>query len=164
MRTGQECGSPSRILESVVEVNAAQRARMVAKIRGALGGDEAGKVIAVLGLTFKPDTDDMRDAPALAVLPPLAEKGARIRVTDPRGIPEAKALLPDSVEYAEDAWEALDGADAVVLLTEWNVYRGLDLEEVKRRMRGRVFVDLRNVYEPDQMRAQGFEYTCVGRG
>ena len=164
VRTGQESGASSRIVESVVEVNAAQRARMVAKIRGALGGVEAGKVIAVLGLTFKPDTDDMRDAPALAILPPLVEKGARIRATDPRGVPEAKALLPDTVEYAEDAWEALDGADAVVLLTEWNVYRGLDLEEVKRRMRGRVFVDLRNVYEPDQMRALGFEYTCVGRG
>ena len=164
VRTAQECGSPSRIVESVVEVNAAQRARMAAKIRGALGGDEAGKVIAVLGLTFKPDTDDMRDAPALAILPPLVERGARVRATDPRGIPEAKALLPDSVEYVEDVWEALDGADAVVLLTEWNVYRGLDLEEVKRRMRGRAFVDLRNVYEPDQMRALGFEYTCVGRG
>ena len=164
VRTGQECGAPSRIVESVVEINAAQHSRMVAKIRGALGGDEAGKVIAVLGLTFKPETDDMRDAPALAILPPLVEKGARIRATDPRGVPEAKALLPDAVEYAEDAWEALDGADAVVLLTEWNVYRGLDLQEVRRRMRGRVFVDLRNVYEPDPMRSLGFEYTCVGRG
>ena len=164
VRTGQECGAPSRIVESVVEINAAQRSRMVAKIRGALGGDEAGKVIAVLGLTFKPETDDMRDAPALAILPPLIEKGARIRATDPRGVPEAKALLPGSVEYAEDVWEALDGADAVVLLTEWNVYRGLDLQEVGRRMRGRVFVDLRNVYDPDQMRSLGFEYTCVGRG
>ena len=163
VRTGQECGAPSRIVESVVEINAAQRSRMVAKIRGALGGDEAGKVIAVLGLTFKPETDDMRDAPALAILPPLIEKGARIRATDPRGVPEAKALLPGSVEYAEDVWEALDGADAVVLLTEWNVYRGLDLQEVGRRMRGRVFVDLRNVYEPDQMRSLGFEYTCIGR-
>ena len=164
VRTGQECGAPSRIVESVVEVNAAQRARMVAKIRGALGGNVAGKLIAVLGLAFKPDTDDMRDAPALAILPPLVEKGARIRATDPRGVPEAKALLPDAVEYVEDVWEALDGADAVVLLTEWNVYRGLDLDEVRRRMRGRVFVDLRNVYEPEQMRALGFEYTCVGRG
>ena len=164
VHTGQECGAPSRIVESVVEINAAQHSRMVAKIRGALGGDEAGKVIAVLGLTFKPETDDMRDAPALAILPPLVEKGARVRATDPRGVPEAKALLPGSVEYAEDAWEALDGADAVVLLTEWNVYRGLDLQEVRRRMRGRVFVDLRNVYEPDPMRSLGFEYTCVGRG
>ena len=164
VRTGQACGAPSRIVESVVEVNATQRSRMVAKIRGALGGSEAGKVIAVLGLTFKPETDDVRDAPALAILPCLTERGARIRATDPRGIAEARALLPDAVEYAEDVWEALDGADAVVLLTEWNVYRGLDLQEARRRMRGRVFVDLRNVYEPDQMRALGFDYTCVGRG
>ena len=164
VRTGQESGAPSRIVESVVEVNAAQRSRMVAKIRGALGGAEAGKVIAVLGLTFKPETDDMRDAPALAILPPLVERGARIRATDPRGIAEARALLPDAVEYAEDAYEAVAGADAVVLLTEWNVYRGLDLQEVRRRMRGRAFVDLRNVYEPDQMRSLGFAYTCVGRG
>ena len=164
VRTGQECGARSRIVESVIEVNAAQRSRMVAKIRAALGGNEAGKMIAVLGLTFKPETDDMRDAPALAIVPPLIEGGARIRATDPRGIPEAQALLPDTVEYAEDVWEALDGADAVVLLTEWNVYRGLDLQEVRRRMRGRVFVDLRNVYEPDQVHSLGFEYTCVGRG
>ena len=148
----------------MIEVNAAQRGRMVAKIRDALGGNEAGKMIAVLGLTFKPETDDMRDAPALAILPPLVERGARIRATDPRGVPEARALLPDAVEYVEDAYEAIDGADAVVLLTEWNVYRGLDLDRVRRRMRGRTFVDLRNVYESDQMRALGFEYTCVGRG
>ena len=164
VRTGQERGTRSRIVESVIEVNAAQRSRMVAKIRAALGGNEAGKVIAVLGLTFKPETDDMRDAPALAIVPPLIEGGARIRATDPRGIPEAQALLPSTVEYAEDVWEALDGADAVVLLTEWNVYRGLDLQEVRRRMRGKVFVDLRNVYEPDQVHSLGFEYTCVGRG
>ena len=164
VRTGQEYGAPSRIVESVIEVNAAQRGRMVAKIRDALGGNEAGKMIAVLGLTFKPETDDMRDAPALAILPPLVERGARIRATDPRGVPEARALLPDAVEYVEDAYEAIDGADAVVLLTEWNVYRGLDLDRVRRRMRGRTFVDLRNVYESDQMRSLGFEYTCVGRG
>ena len=164
VRTAQECGTPSRIIESVVEVNAAQRRRMIAKIRNALGGDEAGKVIAVLGLTFKPDTDDMRDAPSIAILPPLIEKGAQVRATDPQGIGEARAHLPESVEYIEDVYETLDGADAAVLLTEWNAYRGLDLEEVKRRMRGNVFVDLRNVYEPDQMRSAGFEYTCVGRG
>ena len=163
VRTAQEHGTPSRIIESVVEVNVAQRRRMVAKIRGALGGNEAGKVIAVLGLTFKPETDDVREAPSLAILPPLIENGARVRATDPQGIAEARMHLPDSVEYVGDVYETLDGADAVVLLTEWNVYRGLDLEEVKRRMRGNVFVDLRNVYEPDPMRALGFEYTCVGR-
>ena len=163
VRTAQEQGTPSRIIESVVEVNAAQRRRMIAKIRNALGGNEAGKVIAVLGLTFKPETDDVREAPSLAILPPLIEHGARIRATDPQGIEEARAHLPGSVEYVGDVYETLDGADAVVLLTEWNAYRGLDLAEVKRRMRGNVFVDLRNVYEPGAMRSLGFEYTCVGR-
>ena len=164
VRTAQEHGTPSRIVESVVEVNAAQRRRMIAKIRGALGGSEAGKVVAVLGLTYKPETDDVRESPALAILPPLVENGARVRATDPHGIAEARAHLPDSVEYVDDVYETLEGADAVVLLTEWNAYRGLDMEEVKRRMRGNVFVDLRNVYEPGPMRSLGFEYTCVGRG
>ena len=164
VRTAQEHGARIRIVESVVEVNAAQRRRMVAKIRRALGGDETGKVIAVLGLTYKPETDDVREAPSLAILPPLIENGARVRANDPQGIVEAKTQLPDAVEYFDDIYETLDGADAVVLLTEWNAYRGLDLEEVRRRMRGNVFVDLRNVYEPDLMRSAGFEYTCVGRG
>ena len=164
VRTAQEHGTPSRIVESVVEVNAAQRSRMIAKIRRALDGDVAGKVIAVLGLTFKPETDDVREAPSLSILPALVDGGARIRATDPKGIAEARPLLPDSVEYVTGVYETLDGADAVVLLTEWNVFRGLDLAVVKRRMRGNVFIDLRNVYEPEPMRAMGFEYTCVGRG
>ena len=164
VRTAQEFGTPSRIIESVVEVNAAQRRRMIAKIRNALGGSEAGKVIAVLGLTYKPETDDVRESPSLAILPPLVEKGARIRATDPHGIAEARGHLPDAIEYVDDVYETFEGADAVVLLTEWNAYRGLDLEEVKRRMRGNVFIDLRNVYEPGPMDALGFEYTCVGRG
>ena len=164
VRTAQEHGTPSRIVESVIEVNAAQRRRMIAKIRRALDGDVTGKVIAVLGLTFKPETDDVREAPSLAILPALVEEGARIRATDPKGIAEARTHLPNSIEYMGNVYETLDGADAVVLLTEWNVYRGLDLAEVKRRMRGRVFIDLRNVYEPSPMRSMGFEYTCVGRG
>ena len=164
IRTAQEHGTPSRIIESVIEVNTAQRHRMIAKIRTALGGNEAGKVIAVLGLTFKPETDDVREAPSLAILPPLIEKGARVRATDPQGIVEARAHLPDSIQYVHDVYETFDGADAVVLLTEWNAYRGLDMEEVKRRMRGNTFVDLRNVYEPGPMRSLGFEYICVGRG
>jgi len=164
VRTAQEFGTPSRIIESVVEVNAAQRRRMIAKIRNALGGSEAGKVIAVLGLTYKPETDDVRESPSLAILPPLVEKGARVRATDPHGIAEARGHLPDAIEYVDDVYETFEGADAVVLLTEWNAYRGLDLEKVKRRMRGNVFIDLRNVYEPGPMGALGFEYTCVGRG
>ena len=164
VRIAQEHGTPSRIVESVIEVNAGQRRRMIAKIRSALGGSEAGKVIAVLGLTFKPETDDMREAPSLAILPALVENGALIRATDPKGIAEARSHLPESIEFVDDVYETLDGADAVVLLTEWNAYRGLDLAEVKRRMRGRAFIDLRNVYEPGPVRSLGFDYTCVGRG
>jgi len=163
VRTAQEQGVPCRIVEAVVEVNAAQRARMVKKIRQALGGSEAGRTIAVLGLTFKPETDDMRDAPALAILPPLVEKGARVHAHDPKGVAEARHLLPEQVQYFDDIYETLDGADAVVLMTEWNAYRGLDLEQVARRMKGRVFVDLRNVYDPPGMRERGFEYVGVGR-
>jgi UDPglucose 6-dehydrogenase len=163
VRIAQEHGVSSRIVESVVEVNAAQKARMVKKIRAALGGEEAGKVIAVLGLTFKPETDDMRDAPALAILPALLEKGAVLRAHDPHGMEEAKKVLPPGIAYCDDPYEALTGADAVVLMTEWNVYRGLDLHRVKSLMRGRVFVDLRNVYEPRRMREAGFRYDSVGR-
>ncbi len=163
VRIAQEHGVSSRIVEAVIEVNAAQKARMVKKIRDALGGVEAGKTIAALGLTFKPETDDMRDAPSLSILPPLMEKGARIRAHDPHGMEEAKKLLPAGIVYCQDVYEASEGADAVVLLTEWNVYRGLDLDRIKARMIGNVFCDLRNVYEPGAMRAAGFEYHCVGR-
>ncbi len=163
IRMAQEAGAPSRIVEAVVEVNAAQKARMVLKIRQALGGSEAGKTIAVLGLTFKPNTDDMREAPALAILPPLLDRGARIRAHDPKGMPEARSLLPSAIDYCDDPYATLDGADALVLLTEWNEYRGLDLGQVRTRMAGRVVVDLRNVYDPVRMAAHGFDYHCIGR-
>jgi len=163
VRIAQEHGTSSRIVESVIEVNAAQKARMVGKIRQALGGSEAGKTVAVLGLTFKPETDDMRDAPALSILPALVEKGATINAHDPEGMKEAAELLPEGINYCSSPDKALQDADAVVLMTEWNVYRGLDLDEVKRLMKGNVFVDLRNVYEPEQMQKAGFQYHCVGR-
>jgi UDPglucose 6-dehydrogenase len=163
VRIAQEHGVSSRIVEAVIEVNAAQKARMIKKVRDALNGNEAGKTIAVLGLTFKPETDDMRDAPALSILPALIEKGAAIRAHDPQGIEEARKLLPPEVVYCHEIYETLEQADAAVLLTEWNAYRGLNLAKVKQRMRGRVFCDLRNVYEPEKMRAAGFEYVCVGR-
>ena len=163
VRIAQEHGTSSRIVESVIEVNAAQKARMVAKIRQALGGSEAGKTLAVLGLTFKPETDDMRDAPALSILPALIEKGATINAHDPEGMKEAKELLPEGINYCNNPNEALQDADAVVLMTEWNAYRGLDLDEVKSLMKGNIFIDLRNVYEPVQMQKAGFQYHCVGR-
>ena len=163
VRIAQENNVTSRIVEAVIEVNEAQKARMVDKIRTALGGNENGKTLAVLGLAFKPETDDMRDAPALSILPRLIENGARIQAHDPQAMPEAKALLPESVLYFDEVYAALAGADAAVLMTEWNAYRGMDLDRIKKTMRGNVFIDLRNVYEPELMRAAGFDYVCVGR-
>ncbi len=163
IRMAQEYGVSSRIVESVVEVNASQKARMVSKIKEALGGSVADKTIAVLGLTFKPETDDMRDAPSLAILPALVDRGAIIRAHDPEGMEEAKHHLPEAIQYAASIDEAVAGADAVVLMTEWNQYRGLDLDRLRSGMKGDVFVDLRNVYERGLMEAKGFRYTCVGR-
>ena len=163
VRIAQENNVTSRIVEAVIEVNEAQKARMIDKIRTALGGSENGKTLAVLGLAFKPETDDMRDAPALSILPELIDNGARIHAHDPHAMPEAKTLLPESVLYFDEVYAALAGADAAVLMTEWNAYRGMDLDRVKKTMRGNVFIDLRNVYEPELMRGAGFDYVCVGR-
>lgn len=136
---------------------------MVKKIRDMLGGSEAGKTLAVLGLTFKPETDDMREAPSLTIIPALLEKGARIKAHDPKGMHEAKRLLPEDVEYAVNAYDACQDADAVILMTEWNQYRALDLEKIRACLREPVFIDLRNVYEPDKLKALGFHYSGVGR-
>jgi len=163
VRIAQENGVSSRIVEAVMEVNEAQKARMISKIRKALDGNLAGKIIAVIGLTFKPGTDDMRDAPALSILPKLIEAGSIIRANDPHGMDEARKLLPASVEYITNLYDIFNGADAVVLLTEWNEYRGLDFRRIKQVMRSNKFIDLRNVYVPAQMAAEGFDYYCVGR-
>ncbi len=163
VRIAQENGVSSRIVEAVMEVNEAQKARMINKIRKALDGNIAGKVIAVIGLTFKPGTDDMRDAPALSILPKLVEGGAIIRAHDPHGMNEARKLLPEKIEFVEHLYDIFNGADAVVLLTEWNEYRGLDLKRIKNAMRSNKFIDLRNVYVPAQMQMEGFDYYCVGR-
>lgn len=145
MRIAQENGQSLRIVEAAVEANAAQKAKMVKKIRDILGGSEAGKTIAVLGLTFKPETDDMRDSPAITIIPALMEKGANIQAHDPQGIEEAIKLLPEGITYAENAYDACTGADAVILMTEWNQYRALDLERLGKCMKQKIFVDLRNV-------------------
>jgi UDPglucose 6-dehydrogenase len=163
VRIAQEHGVGSRIVESVIEVNAAQKARMTKKIREALGGSEAGRLVGVLGLTFKPETDDKRDAPALSILPPLVEKGALVQAHDPQAMAEARTLLPSAVTYCDDAYAVFRGADAVVLMTEWNAYRGLDLMRARALMRTPVFIDLRNVYERELMESHGFRYYCVGR-
>ncbi len=163
VRIAQEHGASSRIVETVIEVNEAQKARMIKKIRNALGGNESGKIIAVLGLTFKPETDDMRDAPSLAILPKLMENGCQVNAHDPQGVHEAKSLLPTDVNYYEDIYTAIEGVDAVVLMTEWNMYRNLDMNLIKEKINQPVFVDLRNVYEPDTMKSLGFDYHCIGR-
>lgn len=163
MRIVQEYGENLRIVSAAVEVNAAQKARMVKKIRDMLGGAESGKTIGVLGLTFKPETDDMREAPATTIIPALLERGAHIRAHDPKGMEEAKKCLPNEVRYVANAYEAADQADAVILMTEWNQYRALDLEKIRDTMKQPVFIDLRNVYEPDRMKELGFRYACIGR-
>ena len=163
VRIAQEHGVSSRIVETVIEVNKAQKARMIKKIRNALGGNESGKTIAVLGLTFKPETDDMRDAPSLTILPKLIENGCQIKAHDPKGISEAKTLLPSEVQYYDDVYSTLENTDAVVLMTEWNIYQNLDMNLVKEKLKQRVFIDLRNVYEPNTMKTLGFEYYCIGR-
>jgi len=162
LRIAQEHGVACRIVEAVVEVNAAQRARMTRKVRHAVGGNEAGKTIAVLGLAFKPETDDIRDAPALTILATLLERGATIRAHDPQAMAEAVKLLPE-VRYCSNPYEACEQADAVVLMTEWNEYRALDLERIKNLLKEPVFVDLRNVYVPAAMEELGFHYHSVGR-
>jgi UDPglucose 6-dehydrogenase len=163
LRIVQEHGAAARIVEAAVEVNAAQKARMIKKIRDALGGSESGKTIGILGLTFKPETDDMRDAPAITILPALIEKGAAIRAHDPQGRHEAAKMLPAAVAYVDNPYEACTDADAVVLMTEWNQYRALDLARLKSIMKTPVFIDLRNVYEPQAMKDKGFSYVGVGR-
>jgi len=161
VRTAADAGSPVRLIETTVAVNDARKAAMAAKIASALGGDVAGKTIGLLGLTFKPNTDDMRDAPSLAIVPALQAMGARIQAFDPEGH-EAVALM-SGVHFRTSAYEVADGADAVVLITEWDQFRALDLDRLKAGMRQPVLVDLRNVYNPAEMKARGFRYSSVGR-
>lgn len=163
MRIAQENGENLRVVEAAIEANGAQKAMMVKKIRDVLGGSEAGKTVAVLGLTFKPETDDMRDSPAITIVPALVEKGAVIRAHDPQGMDEARELLPASVVYTENSYDACDGADAVIVMTEWNQYRALDLDRLGSVMKHKNFIDLRNVYQPELVKARGFTYTGVGR-
>ncbi len=162
VRTAREAQSRLSVVETVVRVNDARKQRMADKIVDACGGNVAGKTLAVLGLTFKPNTDDMRDSPSLAILPRLSAAGARIRAFDPEGMDEAKKLLPD-LAYCADAYEAMGGADALVLLTEWNAFRALDLGRVQRLLANPLVIDLRNIYQPSEMAAAGLSYVSVGR-
>jgi UDPglucose 6-dehydrogenase len=158
----RETGEGLEIVEAVVRVNDRQRQRMIEKIVGVLGGAAQGKTVAVLGLSFKPETDDMRDAPSVDIIQGLQERGATVRACDPRALEEAKRVLPEIVPCA-DAYDACEGADVLVLMTEWNQYRMLDLDRVKDLLTQPRIVDLRNVYEPESTRAAGFTYVSVGR-
>ena len=162
VRTATDAGSPVRLIETTVEVNDARKKSMAGKVAAALGGDLSGKTVALLGLTFKPNTDDMRDAPSLDVAPALIAMGATVQAFDPEGMAEAAHLLP-GVTFRDGPYEAVEGADAVVILTEWDQFRALDLDRIKALLRQPVMVDLRNVYRPDDMRARGFRYTSIGR-
>ena len=161
-RTAADVGHPLGIVEAVIAVNDARKERMVEKIVAACGGTLKDKTIAVLGLTFKPNTDDMREAPSLNIIVGLKKGGANVRVFDPEGMKEAEELLT-GVEWCEDAYDAVAGADALTIVTEWNEFRALDLGRIKSSMKAPVMVDLRNIYNPDEMARAGFQYTCVGR-
>jgi UDPglucose 6-dehydrogenase len=158
----REQGEALEVVEATIRVNDRQRLRMVDKIEGALDGSVAGKTISVLGLSFKPETDDMRDAPAVDIVRALLERGADVRAYDPVAMPNAGRILP-GITLCKDSYEACENGDAAVLMTEWNQFRMLDLVRVRRLLRSPVVVDLRNVYEPSKMAAAGFRYVSVGR-
>jgi UDPglucose 6-dehydrogenase len=163
IKTAQDYGTPSRIVEAVAAVNDQRKRAMARKVTQAFGGPIRGKTVAVLGLTFKPNTDDMRDAPSLSIIAALQDAGAVIRAYDPEGLEQAKPLLTD-VALCDDPYACLKGAHAAVIVTEWDVLRGLDLKRVKDIMETPVLVDLRNIYRPEQVRELGFRYVDVGRG
>ncbi|KCZ47246.1 UDP-glucose 6-dehydrogenase [Hyphomonas sp. CY54-11-8] len=161
-KTANDHGSPVRIVDTVVEVNAARKKAMAGKVIAAMGGDVSGKTIGVLGLAFKQNTDDMRDAPSLDILPALQAAGATIKAYDPEAMEEASHLLKD-IQFAKNAYEAAEGADALVIVTEWDQFRALDLERIKAALKSNVAVDLRNIYSPEDMATKGFAYTSIGR-
>ena len=162
LRIAEEANVAQRIVESVVSVNEGRKRNMVRRIVQACGGSVRGSTIAILGVTFKPNTDDIRDSPSLVIIPALQAEGAVIQAHDPEGMSAASAELP-GVNWCDDAYAAMDGADAVVILTEWNVFRSLDLEQARQLLRRPIVVDLRNVYEPKDMIAAGFSYSSIGR-
>ncbi|BDX00714.1 UDP-glucose dehydrogenase family protein [Maricaulis maris] len=161
-RTAQEYDAPLRLIETVVEVNDARKRAMASKVIAACGGDVKGKTVAVLGVTFKPNTDDMRDAPSLEIIPALQKAGAIVRAFDPAGAVEAEKLLPN-VEFVSGPYFCAEGADVLVIITEWNEFRALDMKRLKSTMKAPVLVDLRNIYTLEEATNAGFAYTSVGR-
>ncbi len=163
-RIGEKHGSPLNIVDAVIAVNEAQRRKMVEKVESMLDGEAKGKKIAILGLSFKPNTSDTRESPAITLVGELLRKGAEIRAYDPAAIEEFQKLFsPSEITYTQDPYEASNGADAVVVVTEWNEFRNLDLNRIKEVMSQHVLVDLRNIYDPIRVRELGFRYACVGR-
>ncbi len=162
VNTAQDVGSPLRIVETVVDINDKRKKAMAERVIAACDGSLEGKTIAVLGVTFKPNTDDMRDSPSLEILPAMQRAGANIRAFDPEGMDEAREMLED-VMWCEDTYSTMEDADALVIITEWNAFRGLDFERVKSLLSSPILVDLRNIYNPDEMAAVGMDYHCLGR-
>ncbi|ABS68779.1 UDP-glucose dehydrogenase family protein [Xanthobacter versatilis] len=163
IKTAQDYDAPIRIVETVVSVNDQRKRAMARKVITALGGSVRGKTVGVLGLTFKPNTDDMRDAPSIAIITALQDAGATIRAHDPEGVEQAKMVL-SNVDYVDSPYQAADGADALVIVTEWDAFRALDLKRIQSMMAQPVVVDLRNIYRPEEMASLGFRYSSVGRG
>src|SRR6056297_2389832 len=161
-RIGQEHAMPQTIVETVIRVNEGVKTRMIEKLRDLADDSFNGKVVAVLGVTFKPNTDDMRDAPSLTIVPALVGGGAKVRVVDPQGRREGEALLP-GVVWFDDPYSAAKEADAVVILTEWNEFRALDLVRLRQGMTSPLMADLRNIYSPEDARVAGFAYVSIGR-
>jgi UDPglucose 6-dehydrogenase len=162
LKTAQDYDSPLRIVEAVVSVNESRKRAMARKVIAACGGSVRGKTIALLGLAFKPNTDDMRDAPSIAVVTALEDAGARVRAFDPAAMEQARPLLPN-ITLCDDAYACAKGADALAIVTEWDAFRALDLDRLKQEMAAPVVVDLRNVYRPEDMRRRGFTYASIGR-
>ena len=162
VRTAQDAGSPLRLIETVADYNNQRKRSMADRIVAACNGSVDGKTIAVLGVAFKPNTDDMRDSPSLDIIPLLQKAGATVRAYDPEAMTEAKTLL-ENVEWRENAYDTMDNADAMVIVTEWNEFRALDLERVKSLLKTPVLVDLRNIYKPNEMAEAGFHYISIGR-
>jgi UDPglucose 6-dehydrogenase len=161
VRTAADAGVPLRLVEATAAINDARKKSLAGRVAATLSGDVTGKTIAVLGLTFKPNTDDMREAPSLDLVPGLAAMGATVRVFDPQA-GEARQLLPDAI-FTDGPYEAVQGADALVVLTEWDQFRALDLDLIKAAMRTPILIDLRNVYRPQEARSRGFTYVSLGR-
>lgn len=162
VKIGQDNESPMRLVETVVAINDQRKRAMSRRVVAACGGEVRGKTIGVLGLTFKPNTDDMRDAPSIDIIRGLLDRGAQVVAYDPQGMAAARSVI-EGIAYAESAYAAAEGADALVLVTEWNEFRSLDLDRLKATMQAPVFVDLRNVYRPEEMARNGFHYVSIGR-